>query len=57
MTLKFKYQKIGYIIMLHEKDWNRIVKFLKKSEIAVQEFPAIPKIPRAIYKIKSKKSK
>jgi hypothetical protein len=36
-SINFEYQKVGHIIMLDEKDWNRIVKFLAKNEVAVQE--------------------
>jgi hypothetical protein len=35
--VNFEYQKVGHIIMLDEKDWNRIVKFLAKNEVIVQE--------------------
>ena len=35
--LEFGYQKVGHIIMLEEDDWNRIVKYLAKSGIQVDE--------------------
>jgi hypothetical protein len=31
----FQYSKVGHIIMLDEKDWKRIVRYLAKSGVAV----------------------
>lgn len=36
-TVYFEYQKVGDIIMLDKKDWNRIVKFLTENKVDVQE--------------------
>jgi len=39
MAMNFKYERVGHIIMLEEKDWERIKKFLQKSGVVVEETP------------------
>jgi len=39
MAMNFKYERVGHIIMLEEKDWERIKKFLQKSGVMVEEPP------------------
>ena len=37
MAINFKYERVGHIVMLQENDWQRIVKFLRKSGLDVAE--------------------
>ena len=60
--LEFKYEKVGHIIVLEEDDWNRIVKYLAKSGIQVDEASLTKRSPdsfKAVAKSqpKSRKSK
>jgi hypothetical protein len=58
--LEFRYEKVGHIIMLKEDDWNRIVEYLAKSGIQVDEASLTKRVPdarKAAPKSRSKTSK
>lgn len=60
--LEFKYEKVGHIIMLEEDDWNRIVKYLAKNGIRVDEASLTKHAPDSLKAVaksqpKSRKSK
>ena len=40
--VNFKYEKVGHIIMLEEDVWKRIVKFMQKNGVQVEERPTKP---------------
>lgn len=58
MAMNFKYERVGHIIMLEEKDWERIKKFLQKSGVMVEETPnkARTRLPVGGRKLPAKKS-
>ena len=53
--VNFKYEKVGHIIMLEEDVWKRIVKFMQKNGVQVEERPtkrAVDLKPAAAVKVK-----
>lgn len=47
--LEFKYQKIGHTIWLEEDDWKRVVKYLAKVGIKVDEASPTKRSPDFAY--------
>ena len=53
--VNFKYEKVGHIIMFEEDVWKRIVKFMQKNGVQVEERPtkrAVDLKPAAAVKVK-----
>ena len=55
--VNFKYEKVGHIIMLEEDDWNRIVEYLAKVGVRVDEASLTKRSPDARKSAPKKRSK